>query len=99
MRAISSARVVLVIVSPDLLDYIDSHPDVYQLGRILPADRTIAMLCGVTQEDVTAFHRAALVTFDSWPHLIAKDQDQQAARAALAKLGGSCAACHKAHKG
>ncbi|CAG2119783.1 unnamed protein product, partial [Medioppia subpectinata] len=73
----ANSRAVLLIISPDLLDHVDAHADVYELTRLLPPKRTVCMLCGVQETDVSSFHRAALVTFDQWQCLVARDQDKE----------------------
>jgi hypothetical protein len=53
---IYNARLQLVIVSPLLLSWVVQHP--HQLaGRLLQQDRVIAILLGVTEEQVTPEHR------------------------------------------
>lgn len=72
----SSSKAVLIILSPDFLEYIDSHPaEVFELGKTLKQNRTVAMLCGIVDSDISTFHKASLVCYDSWPHLVARDQD------------------------
>ncbi|XP_067132934.1 phosphoinositide 3-kinase adapter protein 1 isoform X3 [Centruroides vittatus] len=76
VQSFSNSKAVLVILSPDFLEYIDSHPaEVFELGQLLKQNRTVAMLCGILDSDVTTFHKASLVYYDSWPHLVARDQD------------------------
>jgi hypothetical protein len=53
---IYNARLQLVILSPLLLSWVLQHPS--QLpGRLLQQDRVIAILLGVTEEQVTPEHR------------------------------------------
>lgn len=73
----SRSQAVLLILSPDFLDFIDAHAEIFQLMKLLPVLRTVVMLCGVQQQDISSFHRAALVSFDQWPCLVAKDQDKE----------------------
>ena len=72
-----NSRTVLLILSPDLLDFIDANAEVFELTRLLNPKRTVVMLCGVQQHDISRFHRAALVSYDQWKCLIAKDQDKE----------------------
>jgi len=73
----SNSRAVLLILSPDFLDFIDAHAEVYELSRLLNPKRTVVMLCGVQQQDISRFHKAALVSYDQWTCLVAKDQDKE----------------------
>ena len=76
-QSFCNSRAVLLILSPDLLDFIDENADVFELTRLLNPKRTVVMLCGVKQQDISRFHRAALATYDQWTCLEAKDQDKQ----------------------
>lgn len=45
----SDARVVLVILSPALVNFLDNRPsDGFQFTKLLKPNKTIAMLCGVS---------------------------------------------------
>ncbi|XP_076368203.1 uncharacterized protein LOC143255817 isoform X2 [Tachypleus tridentatus] len=76
-QSFTSAKVVLVILSPASLDFIDSHAEVFELGKLLRPNQTVAMLCGVNEGDITSFHKAALVSYDAWPRFVARDQDRE----------------------
>lgn len=67
---------VLLILSPDFLDFIDAHAEVFELSRLLHPSRTVMMLCGVQETDISQFHKAALVSYEEWTSLVAKDQDK-----------------------
>jgi hypothetical protein len=73
----SNSRAVLLILSPDFLDFIDAHAEVFELSRLLNPKRTVVMLCGVQEQDISRFHKAALVSYDQWTCLVAKDQDKE----------------------
>ena len=53
---IYNARLQLVILSPLLLSWVLQHP-AQLAGRLLQQDRVIAILLGVTEEQVTPEHR------------------------------------------
>ncbi|XP_064458224.1 B-cell scaffold protein with ankyrin repeats-like isoform X2 [Ornithodoros turicata] len=73
----TQAKVVLVIISPDFLDTVERRgPELFDLGRLLEPGHTIAMLCGVTHDEVGLSHRAAFPSYSSWPLLVAKNQDK-----------------------
>ena len=76
-QSFSHSRAVLLILSPDLLDFIDENAEVFELTRLLNPKRTVVMLCGVQQHDISRFHRAALASYDQWTCLVAKDQDKE----------------------
>lgn len=83
-RHFTDARVVLVILSPSFLDFLDRHADEgFQIGKLLKPSRTVAMLCGVQPSDVSSFHKAALVTYDDWPHIVARDKDVNMVRSVV----------------
>lgn len=76
-KSFSQAKAVLVIISPDFLDTVERRgPELFDLGRLLEPGRTVAMLCGVTQDEVGISHRAAFPSYSSWPFLVAKNQDK-----------------------
>ncbi|KAJ8984760.1 hypothetical protein NQ317_005025 [Molorchus minor] len=54
------------------------HPDEsYNLGKILLADRTLALLLGVTDNDLTDVHKKALPTYFQWQRqCVGQDQDE-----------------------
>lgn len=76
MHNFTQSLAVLFILSPDLLKFIDSTPQIFELCKILDPNRTVAMFCGIEKEDMSRFHMAALVAHDLWVSLIAKDQDK-----------------------
>lgn len=88
-NTLTSAKVFVILLTPHFLDYIDSHPKVYNLGCLLEPEKTIAVLCGISVEDISNIHNAALISFDSWPCLTAKDQDHQSAVAIIETVCGT----------
>ncbi|CAN7994092.1 unnamed protein product [Ixodes hexagonus] len=72
-----SAQVVLLIVSPEFLDALDRRgAELFALGRLLEADRGLAMLCGVETQELGPALRTAFPAFGSWPLLEARNQDR-----------------------
>ncbi|XP_076318230.1 uncharacterized protein LOC143229572 isoform X2 [Tachypleus tridentatus] len=76
-QSFTSAKAVLIIISPACLEFIDGHAEVFELGKLLRPNQTVAMLCGIDECDISPFHKAALVSYDAWPRLIARDQDRE----------------------
>ncbi|XP_013778643.1 phosphoinositide 3-kinase adapter protein 1-like isoform X3 [Limulus polyphemus] len=76
-QSFTSAKAVLIIMSPASLEFIDGHAEVFELGKLLRPNQTVAMLCGIDEGDISPFHKAALVSYDAWPRLIARDQDRE----------------------
>ncbi|EEC09131.1 hypothetical protein IscW_ISCW006815 [Ixodes scapularis] len=75
--AFASAKVVLLIVSPEFLDTLDRRgAELFALGRLLEADRGLAMLCGVEAQELGPALRTAFPAFGSWPLLEARNQDR-----------------------
>ncbi|XP_054706484.1 uncharacterized protein LOC129216299 [Uloborus diversus] len=71
----SDARVVLVILSPALVAFLDTHAaDSFQFTRLLKPSKTIAMLCGVSGSSIGGV-KNVLISYDDWRHLEAKDKD------------------------
>lgn len=75
--AFASAKVVLLIVSPEFLDALYRRgAELFALGRLLEADRGLAMLCGVETQELGPALRTAFPAFGSWPLLEARNQDR-----------------------
>ncbi|KAG8182733.1 hypothetical protein JTE90_026184 [Oedothorax gibbosus] len=73
--ALAEARVVVVIVSPALVRFLDQRAaDAYQFTRLLKPGRTIGMVCGASQASISSV-KNVLISYDEWRHLEAKDQD------------------------
>lgn len=70
IQALSRSKVILIVITPGLLDCLDSQAALYQLFTAIQADRTVAVLCGVKLSDVTPAHKTALVSFEQWPHFL-----------------------------
>ncbi|GFY75200.1 phosphoinositide 3-kinase adapter protein 1 [Trichonephila inaurata madagascariensis] len=71
----SDARVVLVILSPALVAFLDKQAaECFQFTKLLKPSKTIAMVCGASQSSIAGI-KNVLVSFDEWRHLEAKDKD------------------------
>ncbi|GIY39340.1 phosphoinositide 3-kinase adapter protein 1 [Caerostris extrusa] len=71
----SNARVVLVILSPALVAFLDKKAaDCFQFTKLLKPGKTIAMVCGASQANIASV-KNVLVSYDDWRHLEAKDKD------------------------
>lgn len=58
----SGVKLQIVVVCPSFLQFISSHPEECSvIGKILLADRTLALLLGVTDEDLTDVHKKGRV--------------------------------------
>lgn len=90
-QRVSSVKLQMVIVCPQLLEYVASEPrSSAALCNLLKADRTIAMLLGVTDDDLTDVHHTALVSYRQWSrHQVGQDQDQDFARDFMAAAVGT----------
>lgn len=53
----SCVKLQLVVLCPGLLDYIAEHPDDAAFCKLFLPDRTLALLLGVTDDDLTEVHR------------------------------------------
>lgn len=67
---LTKSNVILVVITPDLLDNLDTKPDLYQLFDSFVADRAIGVLCGIETIDLTPGHKTALVALESWQKLL-----------------------------
>ncbi|XP_075554285.1 DBB domain-containing protein stumps isoform X1 [Dermacentor variabilis] len=77
-KALGAAKVSLLIVSPDLLELLERRgAELFSVGRLLEADRGLAMLCGVEPHELGSSLRAAFPNFSSWPLLEARNQDRE----------------------
>lgn len=71
----ADARVVLVILSPALVSFLDTRAsDGFQFTKLLKPNKTIAMLCGVSSSGLSNI-KDVLIAYDEWRHLEAKDKD------------------------
>lgn len=71
----SDARVVLVILSPALVAFLDKQAaECFQFTKLLKPSKTIAMVCGASQSSISGI-KNVLVSYDEWRHLEAKDKD------------------------
>lgn len=54
----SGVKLQLVVVCPSFLEFISNHQeDCSAIQKILLADRTLALLLGVTDDDLTDIHK------------------------------------------
>ncbi|XP_019758359.2 phosphoinositide 3-kinase adapter protein 1 isoform X2 [Dendroctonus ponderosae] len=74
----TGVKLQLVVVCPGFLDFVAQHPEESAgLAKLLLADRTLALLLGVTDDDVTEAHRNALPLYFQWQRQsVGQDQDQ-----------------------
>lgn len=75
---IFGVKLQLLVVCPRFLEIIEENPtNSGVLGKCLRADRTIAMLLGVTDDSFTDVHLQALSTYRQWQrHFVGQDQDE-----------------------
>lgn len=60
----SRVKLQLVVVCPSLLEFISSHPEECSIfGKIILADRTLALLLGATDDDLTDVHKNGKKSF------------------------------------
>ncbi|KAF2894493.1 hypothetical protein ILUMI_11693 [Ignelater luminosus] len=71
-------KLQLIVVCPSLLEHIAWNPaSASKLGKLIIPDRTLALLLGVSDEDLTDVHKTALSTYSQWQRLsVGLDQDE-----------------------
>ncbi|XP_076327864.1 uncharacterized protein LOC143234398 isoform X2 [Tachypleus tridentatus] len=74
---VTLAEVVLVIISPAFLDFLESNSRSSQLTNLLQPSKTIALFCGINEYDITSQHQVALVSFDSWMRVVVREEDER----------------------
>jgi len=67
----------LIIISPDFLSYVQSNDNLRAFFSQLKPDRTLCLLCGVKEIELTKKIKDNLVQYDKWKCLVAKDQDNE----------------------
>lgn len=67
----------LIIISPDFLTCVQQNNSLRNYFSRFKADRTICMLCGVKEIELTKQIKENLVQFNKWKCLIAKEQDNE----------------------
>ncbi|KAK9877610.1 hypothetical protein WA026_019280 [Henosepilachna vigintioctopunctata] len=73
----AGVKLQLVVMCPGFLDYISEHSDNTNFGKLFLADRTLALLLGVCDDDLTEIHRKALPTYFKWQRMsVGQDQDE-----------------------
>ncbi|XP_031337881.1 phosphoinositide 3-kinase adapter protein 1 [Photinus pyralis] len=74
----SGVKLQLIVVCPSLLEMIVNNPtSAVKLGKLILPDRTLALLLGVTDDDLTNVHKEALPTYTQWQRLsVGLDQDE-----------------------
>ncbi|XP_030756776.1 phosphoinositide 3-kinase adapter protein 1 isoform X2 [Sitophilus oryzae] len=74
----TGVKLQLVVVCPVFLDFISEHPDeVSNLIKVLLPDRTLALLLGVTDDDLNEAHKKALPSYFQWQRqTVGQDQDE-----------------------
>lgn len=75
-RAIRSSKVLLIIVSQELLNFVRSV-NFLEVGKLMDGARTLAMLCGIRADQLTEAHFAHLPASSSWKQMEARSQDKQ----------------------
>lgn len=54
----AGVKLQLIIICPNFLEHISLHPEpASALGKLLLADRTLALLLGVTEEEIKDEHK------------------------------------------
>ncbi|XP_049821513.1 phosphoinositide 3-kinase adapter protein 1 isoform X2 [Aethina tumida] len=74
----SGVKLQLIVIDPSLLEFISQHAEESQkLGSILLPDRTLALLLGVKDSDLTEEHLKVLPTYFQWQRkAVGQDQDE-----------------------
>ncbi|XP_064213950.1 phosphoinositide 3-kinase adapter protein 1 isoform X1 [Tribolium castaneum] len=74
----TNVKLQLVILCPNFLDFVAEYPDkCSELGKLLLADRTLALLLGVSDSDLTEVHKKTFPTYFQWQRLgVGQDQDE-----------------------
>ncbi|KAF5307318.1 hypothetical protein FQR65_LT07034 [Abscondita terminalis] len=74
----SGVKLQLIVLCPTLLEDISNNPtSATKLGKIILPDRTLALLLGVSDDDLTEVHKQVLPTYSQWQRLsVGMDQDQ-----------------------
>jgi phosphoinositide 3-kinase adaptor protein 1 len=74
----TNVKLQLVVLCPGFLDFAAENPDKCStLGKLLLADRTLALLLGVSDGDLTDLHKKIFPTYFQWQRLsVGQDQDE-----------------------
>ncbi|RZC36726.1 DBB domain containing protein [Asbolus verrucosus] len=74
----TGVKLQLIVLCPGFLDFVAEYPEKCQnLGKILLADRTLALLLGVSDIDLTDTHKKIFPTYFQWQRLsVGQDQDE-----------------------
>ncbi|CAG9857713.1 unnamed protein product [Phyllotreta striolata] len=75
----STVKLQLVVICPSFLDFVAERPDACaaSLGKLFQADRTLALLLGVADDDLLDAHKSALPTYFQWRRRgVGQDQDE-----------------------
>ncbi|XP_066146794.1 phosphoinositide 3-kinase adapter protein 1 isoform X1 [Euwallacea fornicatus] len=74
----TGVKLQLVVVCPKFLDFVAQNPtQASKLTRLLLPDRTLALLLGITDADISDVHKNALSSYHQWQRQsVGQDQDQ-----------------------
>ncbi|KAJ8940957.1 hypothetical protein NQ318_006808 [Aromia moschata] len=74
----SGVKLQLVVVCPSFLEFISENiEESCALGKLLLADRTLALLLGVSDSDLSDAHKRVLPTYFQWQRqCVGQDQDE-----------------------
>nr|XP_023016223.1 uncharacterized protein LOC111505611 [Leptinotarsa decemlineata] len=77
-KKMSGVKLQLVVICPSFLEFVAEHPgECAAMGKLLLADRTLALLLGVTDNDLTEVHKNVLPTYFQWQRQsVGQDQDE-----------------------
>ena len=67
----------LIVISPDFLVYVQQNENLRNYFKQFKIERTLCMLCGVKECEISRQIKENLVQFESWKCLIAKEQDNE----------------------
>ncbi|XP_018333041.1 phosphoinositide 3-kinase adapter protein 1 [Agrilus planipennis] len=83
---ISNVKLQLIVVCPSMLEYIAKYPTPSTtLGKLMIPDRTLALLLGVSDDDLIDVHKQVLPTYFQWMrYRVGQDQDENFTKEFLA---------------
>ncbi|KAK9693547.1 Dof, BCAP, and BANK (DBB) motif [Popillia japonica] len=74
----AAVKLQLIVICPDFLDQIAKNLNKMScLSKLLYPNRILALLLGVTDNDIVDIHKNVLTTYSQWQrHIVGEDQDE-----------------------